>query len=193
MKTIAVTGGIASGKSTITKLLQNMGAPIIDLDKIGHSVMEPGTVGWNNVIAFFDGVLNPDKTINRSKLGAIVFQDAQERKLLNSILHPLIMKELKRMLTLDCYMQSPVPIVVEVPLLFETNLQYMFDETWCVWVDKATQIERLMQRNNLTQEEALRRINSQMSLDDKQYLANEIIDNTLSRKEIIDRLRELYK
>lgn len=192
MKIVAITGGIASGKSTVAKLLQNMGAPTIDLDRVGHTVMEPGSIGWNNVVAYFDDILNEDKTINRRKLGEIVFQNSQERKLLNSIIHPLVMKELQLLLSYKHYQQSPLPIIVEVPLLFEENLQNKFDETWCVWVDSATQLKRLMERNNFTEKEALKRINSQMSLSEKAKLADKIIDNTISRKHLIDRLRELY-
>ena len=186
MRIIGLTGGIASGKSTVSRILKDLGAIIIDADETAHSVVEPNKPAWRDIISSFgQEILHPDMTINRERLGEIVFLDPEQLDLLNHITHPRIMESLK-----DDFQRikssSPEAIVVlEVPLLYETFMERMCDEVWVVWVDRETQIKRLMGRNNYSEEEAIRRIESQISLDEKARRANVVIDNRGTVEETI--------
>lgn len=178
MKLIGLTGGIASGKSTVSRILKDLGAVIIDADETAHSVIEPNKPAWRDIVQNFgQEILNADMTINRDKLGEIVFQDPAQLDRLNHITHPRIMESFK-----DDFQKikanSPNAIVVlEVPLLYETFMDRMCDEVWVVWVDRETQIKRLIGRNNYSEEEAIRRIESQIPLDEKARRADVVIDN----------------
>lgn len=186
MKIIGLTGGIASGKSTVSRILKDLGAIIIDADETAHSVIEPNKPAWRDIVQNFgEAILNPDMTINRDKLGEIVFQDPQQLDRLNHITHPRIMESFK-----DDFQRiktnSPDAIVVlEVPLLYETFMDRMCDEVWVVWVDRETQIKRLIGRNNYSEEEAIRRIESQIPLDEKARRADLVIDNRGTVEETI--------
>lgn len=186
MKIIGLTGGIASGKSTVSRILKDLGAVIIDADETAHSVIEPNKPAWRDIVQNFgEGILNPDMTINRDKLGEIVFQNPEQLDRLNHITHPRIMESLK-----DNFQRiktnSPNAIVVlEVPLLYETFMDRMCDKVWVVWVDRETQIKRLIGRNNYSEEEAIRRIDSQIPLDEKARRADLVIDNRGTVEETI--------
>ncbi|WP_054693251.1 dephospho-CoA kinase [Syntrophomonas palmitatica] len=184
MYIIGLTGGIASGKSTITIALRELGAEIINADEISHRIIEPDQPAWQDIAASFGKeVLNEDLSINRAALGAIVFSDPARLQELNHITHPRVMERLR--FELDAIRQkNPDAIVVmEIPLLYETHMDRLCNEVWVVWVDRETQIKRLMNRDQINYEDAVKRIDSQMPLDEKAARADRVIDNMLSVEE----------
>lgn len=176
---IGLTGGIASGKSTVSALLVNKGARLIDADVIAREVMLPGhEVLAAAVKQFGEEILFPDGTLNRAKLGAIVFNDPAALQALNNLTHPAIRQEIKdRMLNME--QEEPERlIIVDIPLLFESGLDNMFKEIVVVYVPREVQISRLMERNRLSLEEAEARLNAQMDIELKRNKADYIIDNS---------------
>ena len=179
MKIIGLTGGIASGKSMILRLLEELGAVVVDSDKLAHKAMEPHTPGWRDITdAFGSEILNQDMTINRKKLGKIVFNDRTLLLKLNEIIHPRIAEKFKDILSevRKSHADNSV-IVIEVPLLYETRMDRLCDEVWVVWVDEATQIKRLIERDGISEADAMSRINSQMPIDEKAKRADFVINN----------------
>ncbi|MGE5391133.1 MAG: dephospho-CoA kinase [Deltaproteobacteria bacterium] len=186
MYIVGLTGGIASGKSTVSRTLSRLGARIINTDEISHQIIEPGEPAWDDIVAFFGvQVLNPDNTIDRVKLGAIVFQDHDSLMKLNSFTHPRVMERLRSDLKGIEDEQPDAVVFMEVPLLYETHMEKLCREVWVVWVDSETQITRLMARDSIDRDYALRRIASQMSLEEKAERADRIIDNSGSIEETI--------
>lgn len=186
MKIIGLTGGIASGKSTVAKNLEKLGAILIDADKVAHQIIEPQKPAYEEIVnTFGKEVVNDDLTINREKLGQIVFNSPEKLKKLNNITHPRVMESFKNQLQSIRTSNPDAIVVIEVPLLYETNVQRICDEVWVVWVDRETQIERLKTRNGFTEEEAIKRIESQMSLDEKAKIADKVIDNRHSIEETL--------
>ncbi|OMD59664.1 dephospho-CoA kinase [Paenibacillus odorifer] len=176
---IGLTGGIASGKSTVSALLVNKGARLVDADVIAREVMLPG----HEVLAaaakqFGKEILFPDGTLNRAKLGEIVFQDPVALQTLNNLTHPAIRQEIKdRMYSME--QEEPKRlIIVDIPLLFESGLETLFREIVVVYVPREMQIARLMERNRLSLEEAEARLNAQMDIEQKRNKADYIIDNS---------------
>jgi dephospho-CoA kinase len=187
MKIIGLTGGIASGKSTVSRALRELGAIIIDADEVAHAIIEPGKPAWKDIVEHFGlGVLNPDQTIDREKLGAIVFNDPEKLQVLNQITHPRVGEQFKQMIKDIKSQQADAVLFIEVPLLYETHMDRICDEVWVVWVDEETQIQRLMKRDGLSREDALKRIDAQMSLDEKARRADFVIDNRFSIEETIE-------
>jgi len=192
MKIIGLTGGIASGKSTVARALRELGATIIDADEVAHAIMEPGKPAWEDIVEKFGSdILKPDHTIDREKLGAIVFNDPVLLMELNQITHPRVAEQLKHMIRTFRSQQSDI-VFLEVPLLYETHLERVCDEVWVVWVDEETQIQRLMKRDNLSREDAIKRIDAQMSLDEKARRADFVIDNRFSIEETIASATRYY-
>lgn len=195
---IGITGGIACGKSSVSAKLSEKGVLVIDTDEIAHTLLAKPNSTYDAVLARFgkDLVNEPGGPIDRKRLGQIIFSNLQAKRDLEAIMHPAI----DHMMLEQMQEHQPGQVVaVQVPLLFECNLHKKgyFDEIWAITVKPAIQLERLMKRNNLTQEEALKRINAQMSQNEKAKLANRVIDNsgTLSetRKIIMQRLRDARK
>ena len=148
MKIIGLTGGIASGKSTISRALRELGAIVIDADEVAHTIMEPGKPAWEDIIEHFgSGVLYADQTIDREKLGAIVFNNPERLQVLNQITHPRVGEQFKQIITTLRAEKSDAVLFIEVPLLYETHMERICDEVWVVWVDEETQIQRLMKRD----------------------------------------------
>jgi dephospho-CoA kinase len=175
---VGFTGGIASGKSTVAKIFQEKGAFLIDFDKLAHFVEEPDQQAWKAIVDFFGSdILNEDRTINRVKLGLLVFTDREKLSKLNGIVHPAIFDEWKRRRE-DIRERNPHAIVIsDVPLLIEVGMQKMFDVVVLVHASPEDQIERLMERNGLSREDAVRRLSSQMPIDEKRAYADIVIDN----------------
>lgn len=174
---IGLTGGIASGKSTVLTYFKDKGIPYIDADIVAREVVEPGTEGLKAIVdAFGSNVLHDDGTLNREALGAIVFHNEEKRQLLNSCLKTHIRNRILE-LTSQCESVNTPILIYDIPLLIEGEWYTMMDEVWLVYVNEPTQIDRLMSRNGYTREDALARINSQMRLDDKRSYADLIIDN----------------
>lgn len=189
---IGLTGGIASGKSTVLTYFKDKGIPYIDADIVAREVVEPGTEGLKAIVDTFGShVLQGDGTLNREALGAIVFHNEEKRQLLNSCLKTHISNRIMELTSQ--YEQGNTPILIyDIPLLIEGEWYTMMDEVWLVYVNERTQIERLMSRNGYTREDALARINSQMRLDDKRAYADVIIDNNGTPHDLTVQLNTIW-
>lgn len=179
MKVIGLTGGIACGKSTVSSMLAELGAAVIDADTIAREITKKGTPVWRRIKGIFgDEYLLPDGEIDRKKLGELVFANPEALKMLNSVTHPAIkqqvLSEIDRLKSTGSYKA----VVVDAALLIEAGWCDMVDEVWLVVADRETQVERLMKRNGLTRQQALNRINGQMDQDTKKRYADRIIDNS---------------
>lgn len=173
---IGLTGGIGSGKSTIARRFAEHGAHIVDADKIAREVVEPGKPALAEIIAHFGaGVINPDGTLNRSALGDIVFTDASERDILNSIVHPAVQRR-----TTELFAQAPPDSVVvyDVPLLVEANPAYSFDVIIVASAPEGVRVERLMENRGMLESEALSRIQSQAPEEERLKIAHHVIDTS---------------
>lgn len=189
---IGLTGGIACGKSTVSRLLASRGAIIIDADILAREVVEPGTPGLLEVVrAFGPDILHGDGSLNRKELGRLVFEDAGKRKRLEELLHPEIIKLLQERMTEAERLQPDKLVVGDVPLLYEAQMEDLFQEVMVVAADRDAQLERLMMRSGLSREEAEQRINAQMPLEWKKEWADTVIDNSGTPEET-ERLVEQY-
>lgn len=178
MTLVGLTGGIASGKSTVARMFSELGARVIDVDALAHRVMEPGRRAYKEVLERFgDDVRDAGGDIDREKLGRMVFSDESARKALEHITHPMIGAEiLKEIGALRA--QGEKNIIVEAPLLVEAGMHAWLRPFIVVSVDEETQIDRLIRRNGYSREEALRRVRAQMPIDKKTALADYTIDNS---------------
>jgi dephospho-CoA kinase len=191
---VGLTGGIASGKSTVSRLFREAGAFIIDADEIAHDVIRKGGPAYAPVVeAFGPDILDETGEIDRKRLGAIVFQDAHQRERLNRLVHPHVYAraETERKAIAAAYPDAV--ILFDVPLLIETGAHREMDQVILVYVDRATQIDRLMKRDRLTREEAERRIDAQMPLDEKRRFADEVIDTRVPLPGVESAVRSLYR
>ena len=189
---IGLTGGIASGKSTVLTYFKDKGIPYIDADIVAREVVEPGTEGLKAIVeAFGSNLLHDDGTLNRESLGAIVFHNEEKRRQLNNSLKEHIQN---RIMELTAHYESnrTAVLIYDIPLLIEGEWNAMMDEVWLVYVNEPTQIERLMSRNGFSEDDALARIKSQMRLDDKQSFADVIIDNNGTPQELIAQLDTIW-
>ena len=176
---VGLTGGIASGKSTVSLLLKDKGAVIIDADEIARQIMQPDKPAWFKVINHFGHeILNEEEYIDRKKLADIVFSDKRQLEFLNSFTHPEIINEIKSQLEYYKSLQKEV-VIIDAALLLEVGLDAIVDEVWVVTVDEKVQLERLMNRDkNLNKEQAMSRIRSQMPQEEKIKYADRVIDNS---------------
>jgi dephospho-CoA kinase len=190
---IGLTGGIASGKSTVARMLLELGIPVIDADQIAREVVEIGEDAYLQIVEKFgEEILQDDKTIDRAKLGAIVFNDEEKRKLLNSIVHPAVRQ--KMLEQKEQYVKKGEKnIVLDIPLLFESNLTYLVDKILVVYVDGHIQLERLMERNCFSKEEAEARIKAQLPLKEKAAKADAVIDNNGTIEQTKEQLLNILK
>lgn len=190
-KVIGLTGGIAIGKTTIANILSDMGAVVIDADKIAREIVKRGSVANGLIMKSFGKEFFYDNgEINRGKLGAHVFSNSEALKLLNSITHPIIIEEIEKRIEVLKKQRAKL-IIVDAALLIELNLQSSVDEVWLVVLDKSTQIKRLMERDNLLYNDALKRINSQMDQEMKKKYADIIIDNSNNLNMIRQQLKKI--
>jgi len=179
MLIIGLTGGIASGKSTVSSYLKKLGAYIIDADAIAKEVMEVGREGWQAVRNVFgNAYFMEDGRLDRKALAELVFSDTNALQKLNDTVHPIVKKVVCEEVLALMRSQSEKLIVLDVPLLVESGWTDMVDEVWLVTVERQEQMERLMKRNGLSYKEAQLRINSQMPLEEKRKYADRIIDNS---------------
>jgi dephospho-CoA kinase len=177
LRLFGLTGGIASGKSTVSRMLRELGAHVLDADVIAREVVEPGTPGLAAIAARFPNVLTPDGRLDRAKLGARVFADPAERAALNAIIHPLVGQAfLEKMQALAG--QGLERVIYDVPLLIENGLQAGMDGVLLIWVPRHLQKARLMARDGLDEVAAEARIGAQLPLDDKRQHATWIVDNS---------------
>ena len=190
---IGLTGGIASGKSTVSKMLGELGLPIVDADIIARQVVERGEDAYQKIVKQFgEDILTDEGNIDRKKLGAIIFANSEKRKLLNEIVHPAVRAEMKRQIDKHSS-EGHERIVLDIPLLFESNLQSMVDKIIVVYIPKELQLQRLMKRDGSTEEEALQRIQSQMPIEEKKSLADAVLHNSGSIEETKEQLIQLFK
>jgi dephospho-CoA kinase len=177
MRLYGLTGGISSGKSTVSRMLRELGAHVLDADVIARLVVEPGTPALAEIAARFPGVIGSDGRLDRAKLGARVFADANERAALNAITHPRVREEfLRQVQALEA--QGVERVLYDVPLLIETGLHAGMDGVVVVWVPREVQKARLMARDGLSEEAAEARLAAQLPLDEKRQHATWLVDNS---------------
>ena len=182
---LGLSGGIGSGKSTVTRMLDELGATTIDADAIVHEQQAAGQPMLQEIAAAFgDEVIAKDGTLDREALGAVVFRDEKARLRLNSIVHAPVIGEMMRRAKAAIEAGDPL-VVLDIPLLFEgrtagrgSGASMNFDETLCVWVSREIQVERTMARDACDIEEAERRIEAQLPIDEKREMADHVIDNS---------------
>ena len=179
MLKIGLTGSIAVGKSYVCDIFRELGCHVLDADKTAREVVEPGTQGLRRIVAEFgDGVLLPDGGLDRKKLGNIVFTDEEKRNLLNSIVHPLVIKAQNKWVKM-CKENDPGGIaIIDAALMIESGGYARFDKLIVVWCKPAIQLRRLMLRDNLSERDAKKRIDAQMPQDEKKGFADHLIDTS---------------
>lgn len=189
-KVIGLTGGIASGKSSVSELLTVHGFKVVDADVASRQAVEKGTKGLEQVKeAFGEEAIDEDGNMNRSYVGDVIFNHPEKRLELNEIIHPIvrgIMEEEK-----EAYLEQGYNVIMDIPLLFENGLQDTVDEVWLVYTSESIQIDRLMERNNLSMEDAKARVYSQISIDKKRRMADREIDNRDTKLELKQNLERL--
>ncbi len=195
---IGLTGGIATGKSTVSSMLASLGAEVIDADEISRQVTVNGSPHLDRIARLFGReVLHPDGTLNREKLAGIVFSDEDARRKLEGIIHPPVLdrvREILEGLSDDARRDGRVRIaVLDIPLLFESGAEFLADETWVVFVDRETQVRRLMEREGYNRDDADSRIDAQMPLSEKVKRATEVIDNQGDLRATRRRVEELWE
>ncbi len=179
MLSVGLTGGIASGKSTVVDMLRAKGADIIDLDELARVVVEPGQPALSEVRRRFgDEVIAADGTLDRAALGRIVFDDKQARQDLEGIIHPAILVEERRRSAEFAQANPRAIIITDVPLLFELGLETAFDTTVLIYAPRAVQQERLMARDGFSTDEARKRLDAQIDIEAKKAKAGHVIDNS---------------
>jgi dephospho-CoA kinase len=191
---LGVTGGIATGKSTVSKMLEELGAPLIDFDVLAREVVEPGKPAWKDIVDYFGRqILQEDETIDRKGLSNVVFRDMEKRKKLESFTHPRIFEEFYRQVG-EIAARIPEPIIqVGVPLLIELNLQYRFDKLLLVYIPRELQIERLMKRDGISREAAENIMKAQLPIDEKLGYADFVIHNEGSLEETRKQVADVWK
>lgn len=189
---VGLTGGIATGKSLVTGELRRLGAAVVDADAVAKEVVEPGKPACAEIVeAFGPGVLKPDGSIDRKKLGQVIFSDPAARERLNAITHPRIRERIKEETT-HLVNEGAGLIVLDIALLIETGVRYEVDRIVVVYADPAQQVERLMQRDSVSRDEAKKRISCQMDIKEKADYADYVIDNSGTKEETIEQTRALF-
>lgn len=193
MRIIGLTGGIASGKSTVAKLLESHGAIVVDADQIAREVVAIGKPAYNDIIDVFGkDILYENHTINRTALGKIVFSDPGARLQLESITHPAIRKRAEERLA-ELKRAGTRVVIYMAPLLIEAGVTSRVDEIWVVYIDREAQVKRLMERDCITREEALQKIAAQMPMDEKRLYGSVVIDNRGSLDQLEKQVKELWE
>jgi dephospho-CoA kinase len=194
MLNVGLTGGIATGKSTVVRMLVKRGARVIDHDGLVHALQEPGQPVWKRIIeAFGRDILDADERIDRKKLGSLVFDNAERRKVLEGIVHPAVLEEAQRRRDRIGKEEGQAIVLSDIPLLLEVGMQECFDLILLVYAPPEVQILRVMKRNNLSREEALARLKSQMPIDEKPKFADLVIRNDGTMRELEKRVGEIWQ
>jgi len=198
MLIVALTGGIGSGKSVVARMFEDEGAYVIDLDELARRVVEPDKPAWRDVVAYFGtGILNPDRTVNRSALAEIVFSDPERRRVLEEFTHPWIFEEQDALLKAIKDQDPCSVVVIEFPLLFELNFQKKFDKVIVVYAPRDAQVRRAVERDGFSEEQVDKRLMAQISIEEKRLLSDYSIDNEGSlcstRDQVGEVMRELRK
>ena len=191
---VGLTGGIATGKSTVADLFRRFGAAVIDADQLARDVVQPGKPAWREIVKCFgQRVLLPDRTIDRPALGSIVFRNRRKLRRLERIIHPRVAREQQRSARRIARRTPNAIIIYEVPLLFEAGVNTRVDKIIVVTADRETQVARLKQRNGLTRRQAFQRIRSQMPLAEKARRADIVLDGTKSKSLLSREIRRLVR
>ncbi|MGB9700565.1 MAG: dephospho-CoA kinase [Thermodesulfobacteriota bacterium] len=191
---LGITGGIASGKSTVAEMFAKLGVPAVDFDQLSRVVVEPEKPAWREVVAYFGkDITFPDGHIDRKRLSQIVFQNIEKRKKLESFVHPWILAEfLEKLKELTLKAENKI-IQVLVPLLFEANLQHLFHKTLLVYIPSELQIERLMKRDQITRDLAVKMLAAQWPIDEKRRWADFLIDNSGPLSETEKQVQKIWQ
>lgn len=190
---IGLTGSIASGKSTVAKMLEGYNLPIVDADLVARQVVEPGTSTLQQIAeAFGPEVIAADGTMDRAKVGAIIFHDEEKRAVLNGIIHPAIRAEMIRQRN-EHVAKGEQTVIMDIPLLYESKLQHFVEKILVVTVSEDNQLKRLMERNGLSLEEARARIATQIPVAEKEALADAVIFNNGTLEETAEQLAQILK
>ncbi len=193
-KIIGLTGGIGSGKSTVARILADLGATVVDADKVGHEVYAPGTDGWNRVRGRFgDDILAADGTVDRPRLGAIVFADPAALADLNAIVAPLIAAEIGRRIQEFRNSRASLPMVVEAALLVEAGWAVFVDQVWVVRAAVDDVIERVRVARGMSEADARARVSAQLADAERRAAADVVIENDGSLEQLEQRVREAWR
>jgi dephospho-CoA kinase len=191
---VGLTGGVATGKSTVAKMFKRCGAIVIDADKLARAVVEPGKPAWHAIVNTFGSqVVRPDRSLDRHVLGAMVFRNRSKLRRLERIIHPRVAREQQRLVRRIAKRKPHAVVIYEVPLLFEAGVDKRVDKIIVVTADRNTQIARLKKRNGLSRAEALRRISSQMPLAKKTQQADHLLNGTLLRPSLRKQVGQLFR
>jgi dephospho-CoA kinase len=192
MIVVGLTGGVATGKSTVAKMFKQCGAVVIDADQLARQVVEPGKPAWRAIVTLFGRtVLNQDRSLDRQALGSIVFHNPKKRRQLERIIHPRVAREQQRLVRRIAKGKPRAVVIYEVPLLFEAGVDKRVDKIIVVTADRETQIARMKKRNHLSRTEAIRRIRSQMPLAKKIQQADHVLNGTLPRPSLRKQVGQL--
>ena len=191
---VGLTGGLASGKTTVAKIFQQCGAHIIDADQIARTVVQPGRVAWRDIVAVFGKtILHSDKVLNREELAARVFGHPQKLTILNRIVHPRVAREQIRITKAITKKHPNAVIIYDAALLIEANAHERMDHVILVTANQDIQIKRACKRDGISKEEALVRIQGQLPLREKKQFADILIDGTLALPRLRRQIVKLYK
>jgi len=192
MKVLGLTGGIGSGKSMVASMFAQLGADLIDADRLARDVVEPGQPALEEIAsAFGRDILLPDGRLDRGKLGRIIFADPVARGTLNAITHPRIRERMDA--EIAARQSGPGVLIVDIPLLYENERTDRVETVIVVWVDTETQLRRLVERDGLSEHDARQRITAQMPLDEKRARADVVIDNSGSRENTRHQVDAIYR
>ena len=201
MVIVALTGGIGSGKSTVARMFEDEGAYVIDFDYLARVVVKPDKPAWRDIVDYFGPeILSPDRTLNRSALAEIVFSDDESRKALEGFTHHRIFEESDALVKAIKRKDPCSVVIIDFPLLFELSLNEKFDKVILAYVPRAVQIKRIIERDGLAKEEVEKRLNAQISIEEKRSLSDYIInseeglnDTRNQVRKVIHELKELAK
>jgi len=194
MLNVGLTGGIATGKSTVVRMLVGKGARVIDHDGLVHTLQEPGKPVWKRIVeAFGRDILGADERIDRKKLGSLVFDDEQRRRTLEGIVHPAVLEEAQRRRDEIAHEDGQAIVLSDIPLLLEVGMKDLFDLILLVYAPPEVQIRRVMKRNKMTRDEAVARLKAQMPIDEKLGLADVVIRNDGTMRELEQSVDEVWQ
>jgi dephospho-CoA kinase len=192
MRVLGLTGGIGSGKSLVASIFRELGAEVIDADQLAREVVEPGQAALDEIVAAFGtDVLQPDGRLDRGRLAEIIFADPGARDRLNAITHPPIRKRMEEEVAARA--DESGLLILDIPLLFEAGRESTVEKVVVVWVDRETQLKRLTQRDRLSGADAARRVDAQLSLEEKRARADIVIDNRGSEEETRRQVAAIYR
>ena len=190
---VGLTGGIATGKSTVAKMFKEAGAVIVDADLIAREVVEKGTPAWKKVRdEFGDEILLDDQEIDRDKLGDIIFNNPEKKEMLNSIVHPAVFQKIGERIKKIEQDAPDAVVILDVPLLIESGMQDGFSDVVLVYITEEMQVKRLMGRDGLSEKDAFARIRSQMSIAEKKDMVDIVIDNSEGLENTRRQVMEVY-